>query len=573
MSFNQISSQTTAWGVCAAIADFYGFTSPARLLSSLGITPPKKWYAFTQETVDLLLSNKAIACDVETSGLLKGVHCSSMYNKHTHSQLLKVCKTCLKEGVLHHFDWQAVESTLCYKHCAPLTVSCSHMYADGNWSDSIRCKACCTAVPAKIKVPEYERYRNSISSDAEERSFIFVLKALAERMIRPFDFIPTSIRWTKLAPSQVRDLLEDAFYLGGSANLLELWQNLLMKHRNHIEALGQAAMNIELGSLQFIIKQTCWLQHNIKDSKVAYENLLVSYHQAPIPKEVISERLRLKYCQHPDRFSFLINGVMAAILLGVHPKTITELLKEGTLKGVHVCQQPDKQLFDIRELKQLLSENSDDSSLLINDYINFKDIPNVIYELYDLTPETLANKALRGDVKSLVRVNSTVHYINSLQVSSESLKLLLKKAWEDLQDCPIDKAAKMLRTNIQIVNDLVKQGLLCVKPNNPELINADSIRKFVNEYLLVNRKATFSRSRNIARKIASCCDVEPILSAYMNPTKTDFVVFKKSDLSPCCMQHVPKRFAHFTIPRVELSKNVHSLFANFSGDTNEHRYF
>lgn len=572
MSSSQISTQTTAWGVCAAIADFYGFTSPARLLSSLGITPPKNWYAFTQETVDLLLSNKAIACDVEASRLLKGVHCSSTYNKNTHSQLLKVCKTCLKEGVLHHLDWQAVESTMCNKHSTPLTVSCSHMYADNNWSDSIQCKACCTSMPRTTAMPKYEYYLESLGSDAEKIAFTSALKALAERMVRPFDFITTSIRWSKLPPSQICILLEDAFYLSGSANLFGLWQDLVVKHRSGVAVLGQTALNIEMTSLQSVIKQSCWPKRSFEDDKGNPETLLLNYHMSPIPKEAITEQLRFKYCQQPEEFSFLISGVMAAELLGVSPKTITELLKSGTLQGVHVCQQPDKQLFDIRELKQLLSGHNVGGSPQNNDYINVNDIPNVIYELYDFTPETLVNKALTGDVKSLVRVDSTVHYINSLQVSSESLKLLLKKAWDDLQDCPKVKAAKILRTNIQIVNDLVKQGLLCVKPSNPELIDADSIRKFVDEYLLVNRKATFSRSRNIAQKIASCCNVKPILSAYMNPTKTDFVVFKKSDLSPCCMQHVPKRFAHFATPRVDLSKNVRLLFNNFSGDGNGHRY-
>lgn len=572
MSSNQTSSQTTPWGVCAAIANFYGFTSPARLLSSLGIITPKKWYAFSQETVDLLLSNKTIALDMEISGLLKGVHYASVYDKNAHSQSLKVCKYCLKEGGLHHFNWQAVESTVCIKHRTPLTVSCSHMYADSSWSDSIRCKTCCTSMPRTAAMPKYEYYLESLGSNAEKIAFTSALKALAERMVRPFDFITTTIRWNKLAPSQVSKLLEDAFNLGGSANLFDLWQHLVVKHRSDVAVLGQTALNIEMTSLQSVIKQSCWPKRNFEDDNGNPETLLLNYHMSPIPKEAITEQLRFKYCQQPEEFSFLISGVMAAELLGVSPKTITELLKSGTLEGVHVCQQPDKQLFDIRELKQLLSGRNIDGSPQNNDYINVTDIPNVIYELYDFTPETLVNKALTGDVKSQVRVDSTVHYINSLQVSSESLKALLKKAWDDLQDCPKAKAAKILRTNIQIVNDLVKQGFLCVKPSNPELIDADSIRKFVDEYLLVNRKATFSRSRNIAQKIASCCNVKPILSAYMNPTKTDFVVFKKSDLSPCCMQHVPKRFAHFATSRVDLSKNVRLLFNNFSGDGNGHRY-
>ncbi|MDO6566268.1 hypothetical protein Q4561_04305 [Alteromonas sp. 1_MG-2023] len=572
MTSNNSTLQTTAWGVCAAIADFYGFTSPARLLSSVGITPPTRWYAYSLETIDLLFANKTIAYDVKSNELLKDVCYTFTYHKYAHSQSLKVCKHCLKEGVLHHFEWQAVETTMCSKHRTPLTESCSHMYVEDSWSDSIRCKACCISMPETATMPKYERYLNSLGSDEEKASFISTLEVLAERMIRPFDFIPSSIRWTKLAPSQIMTLLEDAFYLGGNENLLELWQNLILNHRGNIEILGHAATHIELARLQTITKRTCWPRHNVKGGKVAYENLLVSYHQAPIPSEVISEKVRLRYCQQPESFSFMITGVMAGKLLGVPPKIVTELLKSNILKGIHVCQQPDKQLLDIRELKQLLSGSNVDSALQKNDYINLNDIPNVIYELYDLTPETVANKALTGDLKSLVRVNSTVHYINSLQVSTESLKSLLKQAWDNLKDCSITKTAKILRTNFQIVCDLLEQGLLRSQSDNPNLIDADSIRKFVDEYLLVNRKATFSQSRNIAQKISSCCDVKPILSTYRNPTTTEFVVFKKSELSPCCIQHIPKRFAHFATPRVDLSKNIRLLFSNFSEDSNEHRY-
>lgn len=131
----------------------------------------------------------------------------------------------------------------------------------------------------------------------------------------------------------------------------------------------------------------------------------------------------------------------------------------------------------------------------------------------------------------------------------------------------------MLRTNSQIVEKLVEQGLLSLRPDEHELIEAESIQRFVDKYLLVNRKATFSQSRNIAQKISSCCGTQPVFSMYMNSTKTEFVVFRKQELASCCMQQVPKRFAHFSTPRVDLSKKAHSLFANISGDTNEHRYF
>ena len=105
-----------------------------------------------------MLSNKTIALDMEISGLLKGVHYASVYDKNAHSQSLKVCKHCLKEGKLHHFGWQAVESTMCNEHSTPLTVSCSHMYANRSWTDAMKCNACCTSMPLTAAMPKYEYY-------------------------------------------------------------------------------------------------------------------------------------------------------------------------------------------------------------------------------------------------------------------------------------------------------------------------------------------------------------------------------------------------------------------------------
>ena len=572
MKSNQIK-QASAWGVCAAIADFYGFTSPRRMLSSLGHSAPTKWYAYTQDTVELLLSNRTIATDMDTSQLLNDVHFEAVYNSNTHSNLLKVCKHCLRDGVIHHLDWQAVEATVCSEHHTPLTTSCIHMYIDNNWNNSMQCNECDSTIPATIRMPEYERYLHTLSSETDRHRFICALKAVAERLIRPFDFIPSPIRWTKLAPSQVRVLLEDAFRLGEVPSMFTLWKQLLLQHRSELKVLGHAAMNIELVALELALSNVCWPKRNIKELNFEPAELLRCYHQAPIPEKMIAVQSRYQYCQDPINFSFLVTGVMVADLLGVHPKAVTELLSSGTLASIHACQQPDKQLFDIREIKGLLVGNVYEDPVTQHDFVCIKDIPNAIFELYDLTPETLVNKAFSGDVNSQIRINSTLRYVNNLQVSIEGLKALLKQAWTSLRDCPIHKVAKMLRTNSQIVEKLVEQGLLSLRPDEHELIEAESIQRFVDKYLLVNRKATFSQSRNIAQKISSCCGTQPVFSMYMNSTKTEFVVFRKQELASCCMQQVPKRFAHFSTPRVDLSKKAHSLFANISGDTNEHRYF
>lgn len=571
MKFNT-TANATAFGICAAVAEFYGFTSPVRLFSSMGLPAPLKWYLYTQADVDRLLSHQSLANDIKHNGLLDTQFLASTFDTKVHSHHLKVCKLCLRHGVLHNLDWQAVESTQCAEHQLPLVTSCVHMYADDSWANSIKCKGCLPEIPQMATKPEFAFFLEKLECRTERQTFVSVLKAVAERMIRPLDFIPSTIRWKKLEPKQVEALLEDAFKLGGSANVADIWLEMLCKHRSNLELLGKFAMTIELDSLQSVLERVCWSYESDSQYQFQPADLLTKYHSSPIPNQMIAAKNRYQYCQDSEDFSFMVTGVHAAAILGVQPKAITELALSGELQSLHTCKQPDKQLFDIRSIKHLLFSQVSEQSKPSSDFIGVDDIPSAIYELYDLTPETLVKNALSGNTESQIRVNSTLRYVNKLQVTTEGLKSLLKQAWKSLRDCPIHKVAKMLRTNSQIVEKLVDEGYLSLLSSDTSLITASSIQHFVDEYLLVNRKATFNQARNIALKISSCCGVKPVFSIYMNPTKTDFVVFRKSELSPCCMQHIPKRFAHFATPRVDLSKDVRSLFTNFSEDSNGHRY-
>ena len=571
MIFKQ-TMNASAWGICAAIAEFYGFTSPIRLFSSMGLRAPLRWYLYTQDDVDRLLSKRSLSNDIKRGRLLEVLPLASTFETKAHSHHLKVCKQCLRDGILHNVEWQAVESTVCAKHQIPLVTSCVHMYVDDGWTDSIKCKECQPKIPLTATKPEYAHYLQKLDSSNQREAFISALKTVAERMIRPLDFIPSKIRWTKLKPQQVESLLEDAFKLGGSANIAKIWVEMLSNHRSNLELLGKFAMTIELDSLQSTLERVFWVYESNHQRKFEPADLLAEYHSASIPDEMIAAQNRYQYCQDPEDFSFMVTGVHAAAILGVHPKAITELTVSGELKSIHYCKQPDKQLLDIRDIKHLLLNGNAEESRPASDFIGVDDIPSAVYELYDLTPELLVQSALSGNTESQIRVNSTLQYVNKLQVTTGGLKKLLKHAWTSLRDCPFDKVAKMLRTNKQIVEKLVEEGYLSQLSSDTSLIAASSIQSFVDEYLLVNRKATFNQARNIALKISSCCGVKPVFSMYMNPTKTDFVVFRKSELSSCCMQHIPKRFAHFATPRVDLSKDVRSLFTNFSEDSNGHRY-
>jgi len=132
----------------------------------------------------------------------------------------------------------------------------------------------------------------------------------------------------------------------------------------------------------------------------------------------------------------------------------------------------------------------------------------------------------------------------------------LKEKWKAIDDVNKYDAIRMLKINADVLDTLIENEYLKLSTKNSEQIDADSIREFVSNYLILNRKANFEKARTCEKRITGCCNVQPIFQIYMDPNRTDFVLYDKAHLNDCCMQKLQSRFTHFSKSNIDLSKDV-----------------
>jgi hypothetical protein len=224
---------------------------------------------------------------------------------------------------------------------------------------------------------------------------------------------------------------------------------------------------------------------------------------------------------------------------------------------VYLGCQAEKSFFDIEVIGSILAKSFAQNTHIETQeqFYKIEDIPKDIYNLFDLTVDELVDYAISGKIESQFKVNSSLRYVNYLLISESGIKEVLKNKWQSFKDMEHESVIKMLKLDSKTLLRLIDDNFLALTEDET-LIDADSIRNFVSNHLVLNRSANFERSRDCEKRVTDCCKVEPVCLLYMNAYLTDFVLYKKEDLNECCLQKLESRFTYFGKPKLDLSKIV-----------------
>ncbi|GAC27860.1 hypothetical protein [Brumicola pallidula] len=552
---SSIKTYISPYGACVKVAAFFGFRSVQGLFTNLGIAHVRVWNSITEADAQEVLKDPAVAA--KTAGFEWMTTCVvSEFDKKYASQTIKICPACIMEGQPHKIVWQDVEQTICEKHLVPLQNICKQRLFDlesGIHSDCSNCSECTECNTAESLLP-FEIALLDIAGGSQRRYFLNVLFTIAERLIRPLDFITSPLNWAKGSVFMVRQLINDAYILSLDECARVTWLKMIAEHRQQFSILGDSVQEINCHSLNIVLSKISWQPKTEFAGQT--ENLIKKYHVKAESHPMVTAKTRYDNATSGDELSLQITGNDVANIFGVSPAHVTKLLNLGTLIAVHSGQQPDKQIFDMMTILETFQNTYPTVSALEHDYINITEIPSAIFDLYCLDIDELIKSAFDKKIESQLRVNSTVRYTNQLQIAPAGLKKLLKQKWQSLCDQPILKVIAMLRCNDKVIGDLIELGFIKTSDTNKALIDINSLKTFVENYLIINRKATFSHARSYANNVRECCGNDPVYSRFMDPNRTDFVVFDKGLLNNCCVEQLPKRFQHFLKTGVELSKTV-----------------
>ena len=287
------------------------------------------------------------------------------------------------------------------------------------------------------------------------------------------------------------------------------------------------------------------------------EQILLKYHNADIDTRVFASKNRFVKGIDVNKISFQIDGSMLSNFLGIKKKSLVYMVMKRTLPALHFARQAEKSYFDIEAIESILSKAYAQNRQVLTqeNFYKIDDIPKDIYGLFDLTIEELVDYAITGKIISQFKVNSTLRYINYLLISESGIKEVLKNKWHSFKDMEHDSVIKMLKLDYKTLLKLINDGFLKLTKDK-KLIDADSIRHFVSNHLVLNRTANFERSRDCEKRVRDCCRAEPVCLLYMNAYLTDFVVYKKESLNDCCLRKLESRFTYFGKPKLDLSKIV-----------------
>ena len=533
----------TPYGACALIAHFYGFVSVAKLFKSNQMHVPFAWNFYKTEHVDLLFSIEQIKQDIIKYKLLQGIQFSAFRSSTSLSKQLKVCAECFKENTLHDVNWQNVSTTICIKHQAPLI-------------NVLNVLSCEESKP-HLKEPLYLFEKHILSlEDVERPAFENALLKFSESVFRPLDFFTAKLKLDRVNIKFLRLLFEDVYKLLCCVELGDVWEGLLLKHRRHLEGMGQLVTRFGIDELRTQISS-----FNIKKgltSPIEAEKILLKYHNNDIDTNFYSIKHRFHKGVNINQLSFQVDGAMLSNFLGIKMKSLTYMVKKNTLPALRCSILSERSFFDLEAIKNIMSKTYEPRNAqvqILDKFYIIDDIPQDIYDLFDLSVEELVDYAISGKVEAQFKVNSSLRYVNSLHISEVGLKEVLKSKWQSFKDMKHKDVIKILKLDHKTLLKLINDGFLKLTKDK-KLIDADSIRHFVSTHLVLNRTANFERSRDCEKLVRDCCKAEPVCLLYMNAYLTDFVVYKKESLNDCCLRKLESRFTYFGKPKLDLSKIV-----------------
>ena len=523
-------TKISPFGAVSKLAKFYGFESANKLMLSLDMKPPGSWNRYDIALLEKICAIDIIKDDIDTHKLFHRNNIEDICLNRRLSKPLRACPECSNDGIFHKLEWQNIWNVCCDVHQVRLcdwngrlfSTHISNQITDANLPDP--------SISTTSLKPNYWSHLCALSAKYERGDFLHNIFSIADKLIRPLDFISTSLKWPELPCYKVEEILEDAYRIGGHPDVVNIWNEMIREHRKVLNTFNLDAPEYGLPELNGILNNVDWKNKSITTKEV--QSIIFKYHSR-LEVQYVSASKRLRMTKTPDDASFQVDGRIIASLMGIHYKAITEMVENNTLPYLHGGRQPDKQAFDIHQVITAILAAFNQSVNTEFNSTRLVDIPNGIYKAFNISKEELISAIFTGKIKAFLSLNSTLNYISCISVDIDSLGSFLEKWWLKLSDQSVEGTAKVLGVNRTGIESLLNKGFIeyreCLIYGSKK-ISADSIRKFVNQYYLVNRQAMLTNEPPypIINEILNNKLIKPVLHEKIATRRGFMTVVKKS---------------------------------------------
>jgi hypothetical protein len=553
-------SNPTVYGVIAKVADFYGMDSARELLRRLGLEIPRTPMAYDYRLLTRVMNDDVIKADVPKflSDLPVAELCEnkSSSNEHYMSKSFRVCKACLLEGELHNDIWQKAFYTHCVIHGVRLSEACEHTYANAEWPAEVLCKKCESKAVAE-EIPPFLQYWCNLKTEKERKSFISTLYFLASRLVRPFDYIVAGLSWGKLSLNDAESILSNAFDVGRDPNAFSIWSNEILNLRKKLIILGDTTPKHQLSELDDLLADCTW-RNNSGSTDV--KNILNKYHKT-VDKQKYSTKFHIVDSDNGDDVSMRISSAIVSRILDIEAEALPELVDENILPIKKPSARSDKLIFDAHDVAQAIYDIFDKPTEHIKNTVSIRGVSQATLNTLLLTPKLITKHLLHRRLKGFWAVDSTLSLINKTTLCKQSLKEILDYELSHSDHLSITKTARFLGIRTPGVQLLVSRGLLSWarwQRTCGEMIDIDSIRDFMREYVCIDREAILKgvKKDDFLADVSGCCGILPNIHEKAFKDSLTIAVYKKASLNPCCLTKAMNGLEVLSHTGLDLSKKV-----------------
>lgn len=560
MTSTKLNSNPTAYGVIAKLADFYGMDSARELLRRLGLDIPRSPMAYSERLLKQVMNDEVIKTDVPK--FLPNLPIAEFSENMTSSddyymsKSFRVCKACLLEGKLHEDIWQQAFYTHCVIHSVRLSESCEHTYANTDWDSEILCKKCEPKAVAE-EPPLFLQYWCNLKTEKERAVFISALYFLASRLVRPFDYIVAGLSWSKLSLNDAESILSNAFDVGSNPNAFSIWSNEILNLRKKLIILGDTTPKHQLSELDDLLADCSW-RNSCGSTDV--KSILKKYHKT-VDKQKYSTKFHIVDSDNGDDVSMRISSAMVSRILDIDAEALPELVDENILPIKKPSARSDKLIFDAHDVAQAIYDIFDQPIEHIKNTVSIRGVGQATLNTLLLTPKLITKHLLHRRLKGFWAVDSTLSLINKTTLCKQSLREILDYELTHSDHLSITKTARFLGIRTPGVELLVSSGLLAWarwQRNYGEMIDIESIRNFMREYVCIDREAILKgvKKDDLLADVAGCCGISPDIHEKAFKDRLTIAIYKKTSLNACCLSHAENDLEVLSPTGLDLSKKV-----------------
>jgi hypothetical protein len=534
--------------------------SARELLRRLSLEIPRTPMAYDYRLVLRVMKDDVIKADVSKfmSDLPVSEVCENKtsLNKYYMSKSFRVCKTCLLEGELHQCIWQRAFYTHCVIHSVRLSEACEHTYADKNWAPDLLCKKC-EQTAKQQEIPAFLQYWNSLDTDSERSDFMSVLYSVANRMARPFDYIIAGLSWEKLSLNEVESILSDAFDVGSNPNAYLIWSNEILNLRKKLIILGDSTPKHMLLELEELLANCLWPAHR-ETSDV--KSILREYHNK-VEKHKYRTKFHVFDSDCGDDVSMRIPSAIVSRILDIEAEALPELVDENILPIKKLSARSDKLIFDAHDVAQAIYNVFDQPIDHMQNTVSIRGVGQGTLNTLLLTPKLITKHLLHRRLKGYWALDSTLALINKTTLCKQSLNEILNYELTHSDHLSTTKTARFLGIRAPGVQLLVSHGLLSWarwQRNCSEMIDIESIRSFMREYVCLDREAILKgvEKDDLLGDVSGCCGISPDVQEKAFKDSLTIAIYKKTSLNPCCLSHAENDLEVLSSNGLDLSKKV-----------------